>query len=146
MKHEIKHRPENDRQKAALEYYQGLGYRRTYAAVAEKFNVSIRTVKYWSGIYSWRERINKRDLEQIQIMKMSLDPGAIEVYERLLEVVRAAKARTIRLLAEGKQRPTMGDLVSLVRARLEAEELVNEMEARQASADASCVVIYDPRK
>lgn len=146
MKDETKHRPENDRQKAALEYYHGLGYKRTHAAVAEKFKVSIRTVKYWSRIYSWRERIDQMDMEQIQIVKMSLDPSAIKTNERLLELTRAAKAWTIKCLAGGKQNPTVRELISLMKARLEAEELLNGMRARQATADVSCVVRIDSGK
>jgi len=146
MNDEMKHRPENDRQKAALDCYYGLGYKRTYAAVAEKFNVSIRTVKYWSRIYAWRERIDQTDIGQIRTLKMSLDPDANNTDERLLKLVRAAKAWAMKCLAGGEQSPTVRQLVSLMKARLAAEDLLNDKKARPATSGGINVVIYDPGK
>jgi hypothetical protein len=40
----------------------------------------------------------------------------------------------------------MGDLVSLVKARLEAEELLDDMKPRQATAHDNGVVIMDSGK
>lgn len=143
MNDETKHRPENDRQKAALDCYYGLGYKRTYAAVAEKFNVSIRTVKYWSRIYAWRERIDQTDIGQIRTLKMSLDADVNNTNERLSKLARVAKAWTLKCLAGGKQSPTVRQLISLMKARLAAEELLDDKKDRQATSGGINVLHVD---
>ena len=103
---------------AALDYYYGQGYKRTYVAVVEKSDASKRTVNNWSRIYAWRERIDQMDMGQIQILKLSLNLEASNTNERLLRLAQVAKAWTMKCLAEEKQRPTVRELVSLMKARL----------------------------
>lgn len=143
MNDQTKHRPENAKQEAALDYYYDQGYKRTYAAVAEKFNVSIRTIKNWSHLYGWRERIDQRDIGQIRILKASLDLDASKTNERMLKLTQVAKGWTMKSLAGGKQTPTVKQLISLMKARLAAEDLLNDMKPRLETGGLKNIVVFE---
>ncbi len=47
----------------AFEFYYSLGERRNYKLVADECGVSVSTVKTWGTSFSWKRRVNARDLE-----------------------------------------------------------------------------------
>ncbi|MBU1319380.1 MAG: hypothetical protein KKH67_09330 [candidate division Zixibacteria bacterium] len=123
------HRPENEKQKSAFEYYYGLGYKRTYAAVAKKFDVSIRTVKNWSGLYDWRKRVNQADEVRVAALRLSLSFDGAENMQRLLRITQLMKARALKSLKGPEQKPTIRELVSLISARLDLHEKLKGLSA-----------------
>lgn len=55
--------PETLEQSSAFDYYFSLGKDRTLDQVAHKFKKALPTIKKWSSLYSWKERVEQRDID-----------------------------------------------------------------------------------
>ena len=51
------------RHQKAFQYYYSLGDKRSYPLVAEKFSVSLTSIKKWSKAHNWLDRVQQRDIE-----------------------------------------------------------------------------------
>lgn len=126
MNNENRYRQENELQKQAFEMYYGLGLKRTYAAVAKAFEKSISTIKNWSRAFGWRQRIEQRNAARTQLLGESAHDDVVEQTERWLKLVEVAEAWTMKYLAEGRTKPTVKELVSLIEARLALDGMLDE--------------------
>ena len=124
MNNENCYRQENELQKQAFEMYYGLGLKRTYAVVAKAFEKSISTIKNWSRAFGWRQRIEQRNAARS--LGESAHDDVVEQTERWLKLVEVAEAWTMKYLAEGRTRPTVKELVSLIEARLALDGMLDE--------------------
>ena len=57
----------------AFDYYYSLGDDRSYAKVAEQFNVTVCTVTKWAGSFSWQRRVVERDRKIALQMQREMD-------------------------------------------------------------------------
>ena len=146
MNNENRYRQENELQKQAFEMYYGLGLKRTYAVVAKEFEKSISTIKNWSRAFGWRQRIEQRNAARTRSLGESAHDDAVEQTERLLKLVEVAEAWTMKHLAEGRTKPTVKELISLIEARLALDGMLDEKPDEKEPPIGIHMVLYDPGK
>ena len=105
---------EKEHHKQAFEFYYGLGSKRSYKAVAERFDVSASTIKNWSRSFRWRERIDEKDSAVTREMVDQTSQQTVEQHERNLKIVQTGLMRTAKDIAEGKVKVRMQDLERLM--------------------------------
>ena len=106
-------RIEREHHKQAFETYYTLGPRRTYAAVAERFGVSMSTIKNWSRAFRWRRMLQVRQAWQTQQVTEHMDQVLQERTDRARKLLDLALARMARYLADGKLKTAPRDLLLL---------------------------------
>ena len=74
----------------AFEYYYSLGPERTYKKIAEKFGVSINTVKKWAQRYGWRKRKSDRDTLIQKRVEEELNEEIVKVRTKYRNVIKDA--------------------------------------------------------
>ncbi len=112
--------PEPEHQQA-FEIYASLGERRTFRRVASQLGVSDRTVRHWAKQEKWQQRLDEREAQAArQLSDRSLNSSFAE-RERDLKIVRMAKMKLTKDIAEGRVKGRVTDLEMLI--RLEAELL-----------------------
>lgn len=102
----------------AFELYFSLGERRTYRQVASQLGISERTVRHWAKQEQWRQHLEEREAQQISDRSM---PASLDNRDRDLKIVRMAKMKLTKDIAEGKVKGRVPDLEMLI--RLEGELL-----------------------
>ncbi len=108
-------RKETAAQERAFEMYYGLGFARSYRAVAKKLGISVATVKLWGGSFTWRKRVGERDLEVARTVSDRTLKGEAETKERQVQIVQMAMIHVAKAIAEAKVKVTIGDLDRLIR-------------------------------
>lgn len=86
----------------AFDFYYSLGEDRSYAKVAEQFNVSIGTVAKWAGSFSWQRRIVERDRKIALQMQRALDKQILEDKKSYRKIIQASVKKYIDNLTAGK--------------------------------------------
>ena len=86
----------------AFDFYYSLGEDRSYAKVAEQFNVSIGTVAKWAGSFSWQRRIVERDRKIALQMQRALDKQILEDKKSYRKIIQASVKKYIDNLTDGK--------------------------------------------
>jgi hypothetical protein len=105
----------DDRHQQAFEVYAASGPKRTYRHVADQMGVSERTVRHWAKQGKWRQRLEEReDQAARQISGRSMQSTLAE-RDRDLKIVRMAKMKLARDIAEGKVKGRVPDLETLIR-------------------------------
>ncbi len=74
----------------AFDYYYSLGANRTYKQVAERFQVSERTVNNWAKWFNWQERVRMRDIENSKKLEERTDKRIVDRKADMLKVVEHA--------------------------------------------------------
>jgi hypothetical protein len=105
----------------AFELYASLGERRTYRRVASQLAVSERTVRHWAKQEKWRQRLEEREDQAARQLSDRSIQSTFNERDRDLKIVRMAKMKLTRDIAEGKVKGKLPDLEMLI--RLEAELL-----------------------
>ena len=106
---------ETAKQQRAFEHYYGLGFGRSYGAVAKELGVSLATVKLWGRSFGWQERVRERDLEVARTVADRTFQADTESQGQQLQIVRMAMLHVAKAVAEGKVKVTMADLDRLIR-------------------------------
>ena len=106
---------EQEHHRKAFEQYYALGVKRTYRQVSLKLGVSTSTIKLWSRAFHWRHRIQERDAEATRQIADRNTQSVLEDRERDLKIVRMAKMRLTKDIADGKVRGKIPDLDLLIR-------------------------------
>ena len=119
---------EQEHHQKAFEYYFALGEKRNYEAVAEKFGVSVSSVKLWGRSFGWKKRVKERDLEVARTMAQRSLKDEVTHRTRNRQLVQLALVQLAKAIAGGKVKMTLSDLDKLV--RLEAF-LADEPDSRQ---------------
>ncbi len=108
-------RHEDERHRLAFETYHALGSGRTYRQVADKLGVSVSTIKLWSRRFGWRDRIADREAQAARdFAEQGIEVTAAE-RDRDRKIVRMAKARLTKDIAEGRVKGRLPDLELLMR-------------------------------
>ena len=81
---------ESSRHLEAFEYYYILGDNRSYAKVAEKYNVNIGTVTRWAGKYSWQRRVVERDHKIALQLQRETDKEILEDKKMYRKLIKAS--------------------------------------------------------
>jgi transposase-like protein len=106
---------EQEHHRLAFEQYYALGPKRSYQQVAQKLGVSASTVKLWSRTFGWRQRIGERDGDVARQVADRSAQAVLDDRERDLKIVRMAKMKLTKDIAEGKVKGKIPDLEMLIR-------------------------------
>jgi transposase-like protein len=107
--------PESPRQERAFEVYYGLGFGRSYEAVARQLGVSASTIKLWGRTFNWQKRVRERDLNVARTVADRTIKGETETRDRQLQIVHMAMMHVAKAVADRKVKVTMSDLDRLIR-------------------------------
>jgi len=100
----------------AFKTYYELGDKRTLRAVAEKLNISITTVKRYSNMFNWADRVAELDKAQVEATHKALVRNTIESKMQTMEINQKLKDDFARMVNEGKVRiRTIKDYISVDR-------------------------------
>jgi hypothetical protein len=120
---------------AAFQYYAALSpEKRTYKAVAIRFDVSSRTVEAHGRRDRWIERLQAIEADAARRADLELGRGRAEQLADFRKLVEASCVAYARQLAAGDVRITASDLVGLIRISL---QLYGEPTARVELVSAS---------
>ena len=100
----------------AFKIYYELGDKRTLRAVAEKLNISTTTVKRYSNMFNWADRVKELDRAQVEATHKALVRNTIESKMQTMEINQKLKDDFARMVNEGKVRiRTIKDYISVDR-------------------------------
>lgn len=99
----------------AFEYYYSLGDERTYPQVAEKFGVSIQSIKLWGRKFDWRKKLSEREVEVARAMATKSIDAEVSSRSRNKQLIQLALVQLAKAIAEGKVRMNLADLDRLIR-------------------------------
>ena len=105
----------------AFEIFVSLGERRTYRRVASQLGVSDRTVRNWAKQEKWRQRLDERESRAARQLSDRSAQSTFDERDRDLKIVRMAKMKLAKDIAEGRVKGRIPDLEMLI--RLEGELL-----------------------
>ena len=126
----------------AFEIYFALGLKRSYQRVADELGVSKSTIKNWGNAFRWQDRIEERTGNQKPPSGL-IESGLLSSPSRLLKIIEAAEALLIQQLSEGRTKPTIGELIRLIGARMALDDI---SETGDPNKQVARMVIYDPHK
>ena len=135
---------EQPHQLKAFESYFALGEGRSFPRLAAETGINPHTLKLWSRSFHWRSRIAERDTEVVRQASERTMSDAVAETERNLKMVRMAKMRLIKDIAEGKAKGAFGDLVKLIQLERELLSRPDPMTPTDDETQRSSVVIYLP--
>lgn len=99
----------------AFDFYYSLGDDRSYAKVAERFNVTLSTVAKWAGSFSWQRRIVERDRKIALQMQRALDKQILEDKKSYRKIIQATINKYVENFKTGKVEVTsIKDLIALI--------------------------------
>ena len=101
---------ENPRAEEAFAFYVSLDPKeRKYAVVAEKFGVSLPTVKLWASRGKWRKRVAKREARVARRVADTEETREVGEKSRNLKLVQLAIIKLAKAITDGDVRPTYND-------------------------------------
>ena len=96
---------EDPEQVKAFEYYCTLGRKRSYKKVAEKFEVSKKTIAEWAQKFNWQRRVQVRNTEinrelEKEGKKRNMDykEELIQDVDNVSEIIRTSILTTLELI------------------------------------------------
>lgn len=89
--------------------------KRSYAVVAERFQVNLTTVKRWGTKGNWRRRLQERELRIARRAADQLETVEVSARARQLKMLELALVKLVNGIAEGAVRGSYGDLERLLR-------------------------------
>ena len=115
------------RHQEAFDYYYSLGDDRSYAKVAEKFNVSLGTITKWAGSFSWQRRVVERDRKIALQMQREMDKQILEDKKQYHSIIKASISMYIKNLKAGKVKiDSVKDLVALINCDIPIMEMLDK--------------------
>lgn len=106
---------ETYRHMEAFEYYYSLGLDRSYAKVANHFNVSVQSVERWGKSFKWRDRVTARDLDAGQKLRERNETTILDEKEQYRRIIKASLASYVAELKAGKIKVTkVNDVINLI--------------------------------
>ena len=106
---------EQEHHKKAFEFYYGLGESRNYKQVADKYGVSLGSVKAWGRNFDWKRRVGERDGEVARALADQNLKDGVERVARNRKLVEMGLVRVAQAIAEGKVKVSVADLDRLIR-------------------------------
>ena len=99
----------------AFDYYYSLGDDRSYAKVAEQFNVTVGTVTKWAGSFSWQRRVVERDRKIALQMQREMDKQILQDKKNYRKIIQATINKYVENFKAGKVEVTsIKDLIALI--------------------------------
>jgi hypothetical protein len=129
-------RNESELQKQAFEYYYALGWKRRYAVVARKCEVSVSTIKNWSRWFRWQQRVGERDAETTRAVVAKNQASAADQRERDFKMFDLIQRKGLKDLVEGRSKVAPKDMLAAAQLRQRLEEKAQE-EAEAEGKSAS---------
>jgi hypothetical protein len=105
----------DDRHQQPFEQYAAIGPKRTYKQVASQLGVSERTVRHWAKEGKWRQRLDEREAQVARQLSDRSSQSTFAERDRDLKIVRMAKMKLTKDIAEGKVKGKIPDLEMLIR-------------------------------
>ena len=103
------------RHQEAFDFYYSLGDDRSYAKVADRFNVSTGTVTKWAGSFSWQRRVVERDRKIALQMQRELDKQILQDKKNYRKIIQATINKYVENFKAGKVEVTsIKDLIALI--------------------------------
>jgi len=97
----------------AFELYLGMGFKRSYRAIATELGVSVSTIKNWARWYHWQRRIQIQQRLQTEQLAKGLGRENYDQADHHRKVIDAALGQMARSLMEGKLKSTPRYLIKL---------------------------------
>ncbi len=111
------------RAEEAFSFYASLDPKeRKYALVADRFGVSLASVKLWASKGKWRRRVADRDVRVARRAMDKAETDEADTRARYLKIIELALMKLARGIAEGEVKGTFSDLDRLVRLKVFLEE------------------------
>ena len=123
----------------AFEFYFGLGVKRSYQAVAEKFGVSKKTVVAHATTENWKRRIGERETKaQAEVEKKAVETLS-EVKEKHLKMLEVIQSKALQAL---KQLPleTAYQAVRALATAIEQERVVRGEPGQRTAVDIEALI------
>lgn len=103
------------RHQEAFDFYYSLGDNRSYAKVAEQFNVTVGTVTKWAGSFSWQRRVVERDRKIALQMQREMDKQILQDKKNYRKIIQATINKYVENFKAGKVEVTgIKDLIALI--------------------------------
>lgn len=103
------------RHQEAFDFYYSLGDDRSYAKVAEQFNVTVGTVTKWAGSFSWQRRVVERDRKIALQMQREMDKQILQDKKNYRKIIQATINKYVENFKAGKVEVTsIKDLIALI--------------------------------
>ena len=103
------------RHQEAFDFYYSLGDDRSYAKVADRFNVSTGTVTKWAGSFSWQRRVVERDRKIALQMQREMDKQIKKKKKNYRKIIQATINKYVENFKAGKVEVTsIKDLIALI--------------------------------
>jgi transposase-like protein len=128
-------RNETELQKQAFEYYFALGWKRRYADVAAKYEVSASTIKNWSRWFRWQQRVEERDAETTRAVVAKNQASAADQRERDFKMCDLIQRSGIKNILEGRCKVGPKDMLAATQIRQRLEE--SALEAAEAEGKSA---------
>jgi ribosomal protein L29 len=106
---------ERDRHLEAFEVYYSLGLKRSFREVANRFGVSVGSLKNWSRSFDWRRRIAERDGKVAREVANRTLNDEVSRRERNLKIVEMSLIRLAKSISDGRIKMCLTDLDRLLR-------------------------------
>ena len=134
------------RHRDAFEFYYSLGDSRSLPQVAQRFTVSERSVKKWSRVFGWQDRVAERDAKNAEKLAKKTDTTIVAQKAKYLQVVRAAIANVVNSVMDAggnltlPKTKTARDFADVVE-RLTKLDLLLSGEATERTDDMGTVIL-----
>lgn len=117
---------ETAKQKLAFECYYGLGLDRDFQRVADQTQIPLKTIEKWAKQYKWKEKADKNDLENIELIAIRNNMRTREKLEQYAGLIQCSIANFTDNLQGGLVNVTsIKDLDKLMRLEFDIEDRMN---------------------
>ncbi len=128
-------RNETELQKQAFEFYYALGWKRRYAVVARKCEVSVSTIKNWSRWFRWQHRVEELDAETTKVVVARNRASATDQRERDFKMYDLIQRMGIKNILDGRSKVGPKDVLLAAQNRQRLEE--SALEAAEAEGKSA---------
>ena len=95
---------------------------RRYAPVAERFGVSLATIKLWASKGRWRRRVAERDARVVRRAVDKAETAEVDNRSRYMKMVELALLKLVNGIATGEVKGAYSDVDRLIRLKVFLEE------------------------
>jgi hypothetical protein len=122
--------------KAMFEYYYSLGDKRSYNTVADKYGVSLTTVKRYSASFKWVDRCRERDKSVNERIETLAVEGVVNSMTELRIQLKGFTDKAKEAFMSGKLKiKSIQDYERIVKLELEFMRLELELKADEDDGD-----------
>jgi transposase len=130
-------------QKQAFEAYYSLGPKRKYKNVAERYGVSVSTIKNWARHFGWQERVEQRETEICRSVADRSRQQGVDWLERQMVYLEGVASRIARDVGEGRAKTSLGDIGTLIEERRKLAAILESKNEGQNGKEAR-FILYVP--